>query len=161
MARWFTLYICIFHIHIWIPPLVISIIEYKKTAEPSKLVMVIKVGYLPIMSVNARNKAGSNRDKQGQAGTPRDKAGTNRDKQGLSVPFFPSLSLSVNACACMSLSVPLCPCLSLSVPLCPYPSLSVPVCQCPTMSDPVFPNCHHLYLLVRFLSLALSCIIVK
>ena len=83
-------------------------------------------GYLPIMPVNARDKAGTSRDKQGQAGTSRDKSGTSRDKQGqsLSVPVCPCLSQSVPACPCLSLLVLSCPCLSLSVPVCPCLSLS-------------------------------------
>ena len=67
-------------------------------------------GYLPIMPVNARDSAGTSRDKQGQVGTSREKAGTNRDKKGN--------SLSVPACPYLFMSVPVCPCLSLSVPVC-------------------------------------------
>ena len=125
--------------------------------------------YLPIMSVNARDKAGK---KQGQAGTSRDKQGQGRDKQeqkrtrraspclSLLVPTCTCLSPSVPACPFLSLYVPNYPCLSLSAPVfsclsqsghvcpvCPYLSLSVPVClcislscQCPTMFVPVLPS---------------------
>ena len=34
-------------------------------------------GFLPIMPVNARDSAGTSRDKHGHAGTSKDKAGTN------------------------------------------------------------------------------------
>ena len=65
-------------------------------------------GYLPIMTVNARDKAGTSRDKQGQVGISRDQQG-----QTETVPFCPCLSLPVPVCPCVSLSVPVCPCLSL------------------------------------------------
>ena len=84
-------------------------------------------GYLPIMPVNAKDCAGTSRDKQGQAGTKqgqgRDKqeqAGTNRD-----IPF---LFLLVLTCTCWSMLVPAWPCLSLSVTVGPCLSLSVPEC---------------------------------
>ena len=78
------------------------------------------------MAVNARDSAGTSRDKQGQAGKSRDKAGTNRDKQGKTRTF------------------PFCPCLSLLVPVCPYLSLLVLVCLCMSLSALVCP-CLSLY----------------
>ena len=74
-----------------------NISNHKKLETDAKI-----LGYLPIMSVNARDSAGTRRDK---TGTNRDKAGTNRDKQGQTgtnrdIPF---LSLLVPTCPCLSM----------------------------------------------------------
>ena len=49
---------------------------------------VYTYGYLPIMPVNARDKAGTNGDNQGQAGTNRDNAGKYRDKAWILFGYF-------------------------------------------------------------------------
>ena len=63
------------------------------------------MGYLPIMSVSAKDKIGTSMKNQGQARTSRDKEGTSRDKAGTkqdkqkqagTSPDSPSLSLSVS-----------------------------------------------------------------
>ena len=67
-------------------------------------------GYLPIMPVIARDRAGASRNK----------AGISRDKQRQTgtFPFCLCLSLSVHACSCFSLSVTVCPCIPFAIPSC-------------------------------------------
>ena len=71
-------------------------------------------------------------DVSDKAGTSRDKAETNRDKQGQAgnIPFCPCISLLVPAYPCLSLLFPVSPCLFLSIPVCSSPPMSVPVCPC-------------------------------
>ena len=78
------------------------------------------IGYLPIMAVNARDSAGTIRDKQGQTGTCMDKQGHSLSVAACPYPTCPCLSLSVHAFSYLSLSVPDCPSLTLSVPVCLY-----------------------------------------
>ena len=97
--------------------ILISLCKSKNKKFPSgnKHIFFCDQGYLPIILVNARDKAGTHKEKLGQAGTSRDNAGTSRDKAGTSraspgtFPFVP-------ACPCLSLFVTVCPCLPLSIP---------------------------------------------
>ena len=95
-------------------------------------------GYLLIMLVNARDKAGTNRDKQRPAGTRQGHTGTSRDSPSLSLfdHVCPSLSLCVPVCPCL---IPVCPCLSLSVHVYPCLSLSFPFGPCMSVSVRVCP----------------------